>query len=234
MIDDSKQDKLKDFMRRDGVAEIRKRFETYVKLLKEEFSQGLILPTKDTNGVKSINGTVKQGTQSTVNNTTTAAASTTSTTTTSKDPLATACKIETSKLVLNEEFKCRAHELYQVFTDINMVRAYTQNPNVVYEAEKHGRFSLFDGNISGSFVEFVPNKKIVMNWRYKQWPASNGYGNDYYSLATIEFTEKEDCTLLTLTQTGVPKNFVENTEEGWKRFYWSAIKQTFGFGSRLC
>ena len=36
-----------------------------------------------------------------------------------------------------------------------MVRAYTQNPNVVYEAEKNGRFSLFDGNITGCFSEFV-------------------------------------------------------------------------------
>ena len=66
-----------------------------------------------------------------------------------------------------------------------------------------------------------------MNWRYKQWPS------EHYSLVTIELNEKEDCTVLTLTQTGVPQNFVENTEEGWKRFYWSSIKQTFGFGSRL-
>jgi activator of HSP90 ATPase len=67
-----------------------------------------------------------------------------------------------------------------------------------------------------------------MHWRYKQWPA------EHYSLVTMEFSEKEDCTMLSLTQTGVPQNFLENTEEGWKRFYWSSIKQTFGFGSRLC
>jgi hypothetical protein len=36
-----------------------------------------------------------------------------------------------------------------------MVRVYTQNPNVVYEAEKNGRFSLFDGNITGCFSSFV-------------------------------------------------------------------------------
>ena len=44
-----------------------------------------------------------------------------------------------------------------------MVRAYTQNPNVVYEAEKNGRISLFDGNITGSFVEFVSNYKNKKN-----------------------------------------------------------------------
>lgn len=66
-----------------------------------------------------------------------------------------------------------------------------------------------------------------MNWRYKQWP------DEHYSVVTLEFREKEDCTELLLNQTGIPHNFLENTEEGWRRFYWNAIKQTFGFGSSI-
>jgi activator of HSP90 ATPase len=108
-----------------------------------------------------------------------------------------------------------------------MVRAYTQSSNITYEAHKGGRFSLFDGNITGSFVELVSNTKIVMNWRYKQWP------EEHFSQATLEIKEKEDCTELTLNQTGIPSSFLDNTQEGWRRFYWSAIRQTFGFGAQL-
>lgn len=73
----------------------------------------------------------------------------------------------------------------------------------------------------------VPNKKIVMNWRNKRWI------DEHYSVVTLEFSEKEDFTLLTLNQTGIPQNFFENTEEGWKNYYFNSIKQAFGFGSRI-
>ena len=108
-----------------------------------------------------------------------------------------------------------------------MVKIFTQSPKIVYECEKGGKFSLFDSNISGTFTELVPNKRLGMNWRNKRWP------DEHYSTCTLEFTEKEDCTLLTLTQNGIPHNFVENTEDGWRNFYFNAIKQSFGFGSRL-
>ncbi len=36
-----------------------------------------------------------------------------------------------------------------------MVRAFTQNPSLVYEPEKNGKFALFDGNINGTFIELV-------------------------------------------------------------------------------
>ena len=98
-------------MRLQGVVEIQKKFEVYAKLLKEEFSQGLILPTKDTVVKdKSIaNGSPKQQQQAPV-----------VTTVASNQQAINGCKIETKKLKLVEEFKCRSNELYNVFTDINV------------------------------------------------------------------------------------------------------------------
>jgi activator of HSP90 ATPase len=66
-----------------------------------------------------------------------------------------------------------------------------------------------------------------MNWRNKRWI------EEHYSLATLEFKELEDHTQVTLVQTGIPENFVDNTEDGWRNFYFNAIKQTFGMGSRM-
>jgi hypothetical protein len=102
-------------MRREGVSEIRKKFEAYVRLLKEEFSQGLILPTKD--------AIVK--TSSTTNGSSTVSPQAVAQAEAPKEQakqLINACKIETKKLKLVEEFKCRVNELYQVFTDINVCR----------------------------------------------------------------------------------------------------------------
>ena len=49
----------------------------------------------------------------------------------------------------------------------------------------------------------------------------------------MELIQKEDCTVLELTQTGVPDYDFNKTEVGWRRYYWESIKQTFGYGARL-
>ena len=67
----------------------------------------------------------------------------------------------------------------------------------------------------------MPNKQITMNWRNKRW--SEGY----HSVAVLDFEEKEDHTLLRLTQTGVPANFYENTEEGIVQFTSSHVRYIY-------
>ena len=66
-----------------------------------------------------------------------------------------------------------------------------------------------------------------MRWRVKSWP------DEHYSDVTLTFEEKNDCTVLHLSQTGVPEKELERTREGWERYYWDSIRQTFGFGARL-
>ncbi len=56
---------------------------------------------------------------------------------------------------MKEDFKCRVNELYNVFTNISLVKAFTQSTNIVYEPENLGKFSLFDNNISGYFIGLV-------------------------------------------------------------------------------
>jgi activator of HSP90 ATPase len=54
----------------------------------------------------------------------------------------------------------------------------------------------------------------------------------HHSTVTIVLTENEDRTELALTQTGVPEAKYEETLEGWKQYYWEAIKRTFSCGFR--
>ena len=73
----------------------------------------------------------------------------------------------------------------------------------------------------------VPDKKIVKKWRLKSWPA------EHYSQVTMELEQKDDCTVLHLTQTGVPERDYDSTLEGWKVNYWQRMNQVFGFSARL-
>jgi activator of HSP90 ATPase len=218
---ESKPFDLKEFARKEGEKKLREQFAKYITSLKEEFAQGIIKPTANT-PLKDNNNTKPVQTPPQVKP---AAAKLSAATDVSNGGVGV--KIPTSSLTMHEEFKCRVAELYDCFVNVNMVRAFTQNGVDKYEPEKDGKFSLFGSNITGSFVSLTLNKRITMKWRNKRWPE----GHD--SIATLEFTEKTDCSEIKLTHMGIPKEYLENTEEGWKRFYWNAIRQTFGFGSGL-
>jgi len=126
----------------------------------------------------------------------------------------------------DEEFKCSTAELYRALTDQQLVRAFTSSDAVV-DSSKGGRFVLFGGNVTGEFIDLVPERKIEMKWRFKTWP------EEHYSVVTIELTQQNDGTTLKLAQKEVPVNELEKTREGWKNYYWRAIKQTFGYGAML-
>lgn len=120
-------------MRTEGIKAIRQAMESYIRLLKEgqkfkvknleknfilkfyfkEYSQGLILPTKDKD-VSTNLSTVKQATKSSI--------PTAVETNKLSQSINSQIKIQTKKLQMAEEFKCRANEIYNVFTDINVNR----------------------------------------------------------------------------------------------------------------
>ncbi len=118
-IKDQKQHKLKEFMRSKGVKEMHNAFAKYIQLLKDEFSQGLILPTAKENG----NSQNKQQNTSPGNKTTTNEGGICPKTSLASQVqlINEGIKIPCKKLMLEENFKCRAEELYNVFTDINVI-----------------------------------------------------------------------------------------------------------------
>lgn len=53
------------------------------------------------------------------------------------------------------------------------------------------------------------------------------------STVTLNFVDRGNETELTVEARGVPSNEEERMKEGWQRYYFDAIKQTFGYGARL-
>lgn len=210
-----KADALKELMRSKGTSLIRERLATYISALKKEFSQGMILPTKSDsiNQVKSTGTTTINYKKTPLNGS-------------SGDRAAACSKVVTTTIAQQETFKCTAEELYRALTVKEMVQAFSQG-SCVLELEKGGRFELFGGNVNGTFLELVPDKRIRMRWRFGSWPQG------HFSEVTIDIVQKNDCTELTLTQEGVPQGEADRTRDGWQRHYWDSLKRTFGFGAIL-
>lgn len=185
-------------MKTQGEALIREQLAQYVRLLKEEFSQGLILPTKNSSSNLSSAATSTKPTtivsRTSINNSSSSSGKKTN-----------GSDFETKELNVHDFFKCSRSDLFQVFTDLNMVRAFTQNSVTQYECQQAGSFSLFGDNITGQFLEITPYERIDMMWRFKSWP------KEHLSHVTLTFEEEAEQTKLTIHQTGVPAQFYENT-----------------------
>ncbi|KAK6845866.1 eukaryotic translation initiation factor 4E-2 [Apiospora arundinis] len=137
--------------------------------------------------------------------------------------------VNTTTLVESEEFKTTAEQLYQTFTDPQRLAAFTRAPPKKFEgAKKGGKFELFDGNVSGEFLELAPTK-IVQTWRLNQWPAG------HFSKQTLEFEQNDadGVTNMRVTWAGVPVGQEDVTKRNWGEYYVRSIKQTFGFGTVL-
>jgi len=216
-------DLLKEMMRKGmGAKKIREKMAAYIAALRFEYSQGLILP--------------KHGDQDLVKNTTSVKPSNTSNLniTNKVKNLGMAnldiggVKLEVGDLQLEESMKCTGQELFNALTQRDMIQVFTGGPaKMADEAVAKGQFEMLDGNITGTFVEVVPFQKIVKKWRLKTWPSG------HFSHVEMTIKQGAEDTKITIKQTGVPVKELENTRIGWNRYYFEAMKRTFGFGSSL-
>ena len=133
--------------------------------------------------------------------------------------------VNTTTVTDTEEFRTTADELYQTFTDVGRLTAFTRAPPRVFEgAKKGGKFSLFGGNVSGEYLELDAPNKIVQSWRLDQWPEG------HHSRLQIEFDQNDvdHVTVMRVTWEGVPVGQEEVTKRNWLEYYVKSIKQTFG------
>ena len=80
-------------------------------------------------------------------------------------------------------------------------------------------FSLWGGQMFGSNLEVVKNKKLVQEWCYDQWkdPSKVTF--------TIKVIDKK--TVVDLLHEDVPEKFVNSISDGWDAYYLGAMQEMF-------
>ncbi|KAI5306529.1 hypothetical protein KEM56_000426 [Ascosphaera pollenicola] len=154
-----------------------------------------------------------------------AAKSATTTTTTSTTSTAKPIAMNTTTVTATDEFKTTAEEMYITFTDPQRIAAFTRAPPRVFEgAQVGGKFSLFDGNVSGEYTSLTPHSEIKQKWRLAQWPAG------HYADLTIGFDQNDidRVTSMRCEFKGVPVGQEDVVKRNWEGYYVRSIKATFG------
>ncbi|KAF0976057.1 hypothetical protein FDP41_004733 [Naegleria fowleri] len=133
------------------------------------------------------------------------------------------------EIKITEKFKgAPLPKIFEFFTEPAIISQYTQS-KAESEKKEGGKFSLFNGKVSGTFVEFVPNKKIVQKWRFNDWP------ENATSTVTLTFDDTGNGeTTVKLHQVDIPYKdsngyFVkEKVESGWTENFFKRIKMMLG------
>ncbi|OAL34293.1 hypothetical protein AYO20_06346 [Fonsecaea nubica] len=138
--------------------------------------------------------------------------------------------VNTTTVTATDEFRTTAEEMYQTFTDPQRLAAFTRAPPRLFEGAKvGGKFSIFDGNVTGEFVELQPPKKLIQKWRLAQWPEGHMSTQEIF----FDQNDVDRVTNMRVTWTGVPVGQEEVVQRNWEGYYVRSIKQTFGFGTIL-
>jgi len=111
-----------------------------------------------------------------------------------------------------QEFRTTADQLFETFTDPQRIAAFTRAPPKLFEGAKEGgKFEIFGGNVSGSYVKLDRPTYIEQKWRLAQWPAG------HFSTLKIKFDQNESdhVTVMKVDWEGVPVGQEEPTKRNW-------------------
>ena len=127
----------------------------------------------------------------------------------------------TKTITQTESFHAKPIEVYEALIDAKKHAQFTGS-KATSDAKAGGRFTSWDGYISGTNLKLKPGRRIVQEWKTTEWPEN-------YPPSIVEFTLKEtrNGTKLTMVHSNVPAEQVESYRQGWIDFYWTPLKRYF-------
>lgn len=108
-------------------------------------------------------------------------------------------------------------DLYNALTNPSMIEIWTGEPAIM-STVPGSDFSIWDGEIVGRNLEFVPDHKIVQQWFF---------GEESDSVVTIKLHPDKNGTNVEVCQTNIPDDAYDNMAEGWETDYFGSLKELF-------
>jgi len=130
-------------------------------------------------------------------------------------------KLKTATITQKIVLPASPEEVYDAIVDAKQHSAFTGS-KATSDPEVGGKFTAWDGYISGRHLELERGKRIVQEWSTSEWPSD-------YPPSRLEFTFREvkSGTELTMVHSNVPEEQADDYRQGWIDNYWELMKDYF-------
>jgi activator of HSP90 ATPase len=112
-------------------------------------------------------------------------------------------------------------KVYEAFLDAKKHSAFTGS-KATGSSKVGGKFTAWDGYISGKNLELEEGKRIVQEWITKDWP--EGYPPSKFELT---LRKVKGGTEISMVHSSVPAEQANELKEGWTEFYWKPLREYF-------
>ncbi len=116
------------------------------------------------------------------------------------------------------EMNATPKEVFDALINPDLIQIWSGD-EAKMDANVGGTFSLWGGQMFGTNLEVVPNKKLVQEWSYDQWKLP--------SKVTFTIKTKGKKTIVDLLHENVPEKSVNSIADGWDAFYLGAMQEMF-------
>jgi uncharacterized protein YndB with AHSA1/START domain len=116
------------------------------------------------------------------------------------------------------EMNASPEEVFKALVDSEIIQDWSGD-EAKMSGEVGGKWSLWGGQMFGTNLEVVKNKKLVQEWCYDQW--------DQPSRVTFTLKAKGKKTVVELLHEDVPQKSLNSISDGWGAYYLGAIQEMF-------
>jgi activator of HSP90 ATPase len=111
--------------------------------------------------------------------------------------------------------------IYQDWLSSEGHTAFTGSPAMV-EPVIGGKFTAWDGYISGKTLELTPGRRIVQAWRTTEFPADSPD-----SRVEVLLEEEDGGTRITLVHSEIPEGQADEYLQGWEDYYFTPMAEYY-------
>ncbi len=126
-----------------------------------------------------------------------------------------------NEFVMSVTLKATPETIYRAWLSTDGHAAMTGSPAKV-SSRVGGKFTAWDGYISGKTLQLKPYTRIVQAWRTTEFPEGSPDSQVEIVLEAIK-----GGTKLTLTHTNIPEGQADDYKQGWEDFYFKPMKEYF-------
>ena len=116
------------------------------------------------------------------------------------------------------EMNASPEEVFEALVNADIIQDWSGD-EAKMSPEVGAKFSLWGGQMFGTNLEVVKNKKLVQEWCYDQWEKP--------SKVTFTLKGKGKKTIVELLHEDVPEKSVNSITDGWNAYYLGAIQEMF-------